>query len=111
LDVFWTGSANRRGQRADLTFGDIGGKLQVLLIECTRCQRKGRYSVAKLIAQYRFIGDPLVEVGTDDHLRHPSIGSRSEPISDAGIHVPATDFKIGDSIDVVLLVVERDEVP
>jgi len=41
-----------RGQRADLTFGDIARKLHVLLIECTRCQRKGRYSVAKLIAQY-----------------------------------------------------------
>ena len=35
-----------------LTFGDIEGKLDVLRIECTRCQRKGRYSVAKLIAKY-----------------------------------------------------------
>ena len=35
--------------RTYLTFGDIEGKLDVLRIECTRCQRKGRYGVAKLI--------------------------------------------------------------
>ena len=33
--------------RTYLTFGDIEGKLDVLRVECTRCQRKGRYSVAK----------------------------------------------------------------
>jgi hypothetical protein len=33
-----------------LTFGDIEGKLDMLRIECTRCPRQGRYSVAKLIA-------------------------------------------------------------
>jgi hypothetical protein len=33
-------------------FGDIAGKLAMLRVECTRCPRKGRYSVAKLIAQY-----------------------------------------------------------
>jgi hypothetical protein len=35
-----------------VTFGDLEGKLDVLRVECTRWQRKGRYSVAKLIAKY-----------------------------------------------------------
>ena len=30
--------------RTYLTFGDIEGKLEVLRVECSRCQRKGRYS-------------------------------------------------------------------
>jgi hypothetical protein len=34
------------------TFGDIAGKLHMLRIECTRRERKGRYVVAKLLAQY-----------------------------------------------------------
>ena len=38
--------------RTFLTFGDIAGKLHILRIECTRCQRKGRHTVAKLVAQY-----------------------------------------------------------
>jgi hypothetical protein len=38
--------------RSYLTFGDIEGKLDMLRIECTRCDRKGRYSVAKLIARH-----------------------------------------------------------
>jgi hypothetical protein len=38
--------------RTYLVFGDVEGKLDVLRVECTRCERKGRYSVAKLIAQY-----------------------------------------------------------
>jgi len=38
--------------RTFLTFGDINGKLDVLRVECTRCPRRGRYSVAKLIARY-----------------------------------------------------------
>ena len=38
--------------RAFLTFGDIAGKLHMLRIECTRCARKGSYSVAKLLAQH-----------------------------------------------------------
>jgi hypothetical protein len=32
-----------------LVFGDIEGKLDVLRVEWTKCDRKGRYSVAKLI--------------------------------------------------------------
>ena len=35
--------------RTYLVFGDIEGKLDVLRVECTKCDRKGRYSVAKLI--------------------------------------------------------------
>jgi hypothetical protein len=38
--------------RTYLTFGDIAGKLHALRIQCTRCPRKGRYIVAKLLAQY-----------------------------------------------------------
>jgi hypothetical protein len=32
--------------RTYLVFGDIEGKLDVLRVECTRYERKGRYSVA-----------------------------------------------------------------
>jgi hypothetical protein len=35
-----------------LIFGDIKGKLDVLRVECTRCDRKGRYNVAKLIEKH-----------------------------------------------------------
>ena len=35
--------------RSYLAFADIG-KLTTLRVECTRCPRAGRYSVAKLIA-------------------------------------------------------------
>ena len=35
-----------------LIFGDIQGKLDMLRVECTRCDRKGRYSVAKLIEKH-----------------------------------------------------------
>jgi hypothetical protein len=38
-------------------FGDIEGKLTLLRVECTRCARKGRYNVAKLIAQYGRYGN------------------------------------------------------
>ena len=38
--------------RTYLIFGDIEGKLDVLRVECTKCDRKGRYSVAKLIAKH-----------------------------------------------------------
>ena len=33
-------------------FGDIEGKLDALRVECTKCDRKGRYRVAKLIAKH-----------------------------------------------------------
>ena len=35
-----------------LAFGDVEGKRDWLDVECTKCPRKGRYSVAKLIEQY-----------------------------------------------------------
>ena len=35
-----------------LVFGDIEGKLDMLCVECTKCPRKGRYHVAKLIAKH-----------------------------------------------------------
>jgi hypothetical protein len=35
--------------RGYLIFGDIKGKLDVLRVECTKCERKGRYSVVRLI--------------------------------------------------------------
>ena len=38
--------------RTYLIFGDIEGKLNVLRVECTKCPRKGRYNVHKLIEKY-----------------------------------------------------------
>jgi hypothetical protein len=38
--------------RTYLVFGDIEGKLDTLRVECTKCPRKGRYSVHKLIEKY-----------------------------------------------------------
>jgi hypothetical protein len=38
--------------RTYLVFGDIEGKLDTLRVECSRCSRKGRYSVARLIEKY-----------------------------------------------------------
>jgi hypothetical protein len=39
-------------QRTYLIFGDIEGKLDVLRVECSKCTRKGRYSVRRLIEKY-----------------------------------------------------------
>ena len=38
--------------RTYLVFGDIDGKLDVLRVECARCQRKSRYNVCGLIEKY-----------------------------------------------------------
>jgi hypothetical protein len=38
--------------RTYLTFGDIEGKLDVLRVECTKCGRKGRYHVHRLIEKH-----------------------------------------------------------
>jgi hypothetical protein len=38
--------------RDHLTFADIEGKLDTLVVECTRCPRRGSYSVARLIAEH-----------------------------------------------------------
>jgi hypothetical protein len=42
--------------RTYLIFGDIEGKLDVLRVECTKCARKGRYSVRRLIEKIRAQG-------------------------------------------------------
>ena len=49
--------SNALMSRTYLTFGDIAGKLRMLQIECTRCARRKRYSVAKLIAQHGHSGN------------------------------------------------------
>jgi hypothetical protein len=38
--------------RTYLAFADIEGKLDTLRVECTKCARKGRYSVRRLIEKY-----------------------------------------------------------
>jgi len=43
--------------RTYLIFGDIEGKLDVLRVECSKCSRKGRYSVRKLIKKYGHKGN------------------------------------------------------
>jgi ribosomal protein L44E len=48
-DRTWSGPGMARTY---FTFGDIEGKLDVLRVECTKCDRKGRYSVAKLIEKH-----------------------------------------------------------
>jgi hypothetical protein len=45
-------SHGERDARTYLIFGDIEGTLDVLHLECTKCPRKGRYSVRKLIEKY-----------------------------------------------------------
>jgi hypothetical protein len=39
--------------------GDIEGKLDVLRVECTKCPRKGRYSVHNLIEKYGRMGNMI----------------------------------------------------
>ena len=39
-------------QRTYVVFGDVEGKLDTLRVECTKCPRKGRYRVRKLIEKY-----------------------------------------------------------
>jgi hypothetical protein len=45
--------------RSYLIFGDIEGKLDVLRVECSKCGRKGRYQLHKLIAKYGRKGNLL----------------------------------------------------
>jgi hypothetical protein len=42
-----------------LIFGDIEGKLDLLRVECTKCDRKGRYHVHKLIEKYGRMGNMM----------------------------------------------------
>jgi len=44
--------------RSYIVFGDVEGKLDMLRVECTQCERKGRYSVLKLIQAIRAQGQP-----------------------------------------------------
>jgi hypothetical protein len=46
--------------RGYVVFGDIEGKLDVLRVECTKCDRKGRYIVAKLIEKNGRKGNLMV---------------------------------------------------
>jgi hypothetical protein len=39
--------------RTFLIFGGIEGKLDVLNVECTKCARKGRYHVQRLVTALR----------------------------------------------------------
>ena len=43
---------NPKDDRAYLVFGDIEDKLDVLRVECTKCDRNGQYHVHKLIEKY-----------------------------------------------------------
>jgi hypothetical protein len=46
--------------RTYLVFGDIEGKLDVLRVECTGCDRKGLYLVRKLIEKHGRKGNLMV---------------------------------------------------
>ena len=46
--------------RTYLIFGDIEGKLDVLRVECTKCDRKGRYHIHKLIEKHGRMGNMTV---------------------------------------------------
>jgi hypothetical protein len=37
---------------ASSTFSDLTGKLATLRVECSKCERKGRYAVTRLIEQH-----------------------------------------------------------
>ena len=45
--------------RTYLIFGDLEGKLDVLRVECTKCDRKGRYHVHKLFEKYGRSGNMM----------------------------------------------------
>jgi hypothetical protein len=51
--------------RTYLIFGDIEGKLDVLCVECTKCSRKGRYHVLRLIEVYGRKGNVEMAVKPD----------------------------------------------
>jgi hypothetical protein len=35
-----------------IVFGDLVGKLDMIVVECTKCDRKGQYHLARLIEQH-----------------------------------------------------------
>jgi hypothetical protein len=60
LRPVWRKLPSLRGKslaKEPTSFSDIAGKLHRLRIECTRCERKGRHSVANLIAQHGHNGN------------------------------------------------------
>jgi hypothetical protein len=58
----------------------------------------------------RFVRDALVELGTDDHLGHPSVRTRGETVADPGIDIETTYLEINNAIEIVLLLIERHEI-
>ena len=67
-------------------------------------------SAKHLIRLARFIRYPFGQLGTDDHLGHQPIGAGGEAISNAQIHVEASDLKIDHCIEIVLLLIEGQSV-
>jgi hypothetical protein len=55
-------------QRTYLIFGDIENKLDVLCVECTKCARKGRYSVRKLIEKHGRKANMMKPQGKHDEM-------------------------------------------
>jgi hypothetical protein len=69
--------------RSYLVFGDIEGKLDVLRVECTKCDCKGRYHVHKLIE------------------KHGRMGNLSKWVSDLKSDCPNRDSRLHDRCDVI----------
>jgi hypothetical protein len=62
--------------RSYLILGDIEGKLDVLRVECTKCDRKGRHHVHKLIGKYGRQGNLMKwreMLNAEASLRAPSL--------------------------------------
>jgi hypothetical protein len=69
-----------------VTLGDIAGKLQLLDVACSRCERRGRLSVAKLIER-RGASAGLPDLRQTIAGDCPHVGSTS--IHDrCGVHYP-----------------------
>ena len=63
-----------------------------------------------LVPSLDFIRCTFGQIRTDDHLRHQPIGAGRQTVSNARIHVEASDLEIDHGINVVLLLVERQPV-
>jgi hypothetical protein len=50
--VVVTGKARIASNSGAVTLGDVAGKLGMLNVACSKCDRRGRLSVAKLIAEH-----------------------------------------------------------
>jgi hypothetical protein len=69
-----------------VTLGDISGKITMLEIACSRCERRGRYRVARLIAQHD-AGMGLPELRTIIAAECPRMLS-ADPYDRCGVHFP-----------------------